>query len=142
MEIDTTNRATIYISAYWAIAGWLFLQNGDKAKAEYYFNKQVENSNKLIELGRSFKEQYENYLALAQVYAAKGEKEKAYKNLRIYNSKKVMSLWEVSFLERSPFFDLIKDEHEFQKIAGEVEAKYQAEHERVGKWLKEKGELN
>jgi hypothetical protein len=119
----------------------LFLQNGYKAQAEYCFNKQIENSNKLIELGRSFKEQYENYLALTLVYAATGKKEKAYENLKIYNRKKVMSLWEVSLLERSPFFDAMKDDHEFRKIVGEMHAKYQAEHEKVRKWLEKQGKL-
>jgi len=36
-----------------------------------------------------------------------------------------------------PIFNSIRDEPEFQQIARDVEAKYQAEHERVRKWLEE-----
>jgi hypothetical protein len=41
----------------------------------------------------------------------------------------------------NPFFDSIRNEPEFQKIVKDVEAKYQAEHERVRKWLEEQGKL-
>ena len=34
----------------------------------------------------------------------------------------------------------IRNEPEFQKIFRDVEAKYQALHESVGKWLEEQGE--
>ncbi|MBK6285662.1 MAG: hypothetical protein IPF54_26045 [Draconibacterium sp.] len=37
-----------------------------------------------------------------------------------------------------PFFDSIREEPRFQNILKDVEAKYQVNHERVGKWLKEK----
>jgi molybdopterin converting factor small subunit len=36
-----------------------------------------------------------------------------------------------------PHFDSIRDEPEFQQIVSDIEAKYQAEHERVRKWLEE-----
>jgi hypothetical protein len=35
----------------------------------------------------------------------------------------------------------IRNEPEFQQIANDVEAKYQAEHEKVRKWLEETGQL-
>jgi molybdopterin converting factor small subunit len=38
-------------------------------------------------------------------------------------------------------FDNIRDETEFQQIVKDVEAKYQAEHEKVRKWLEENGML-
>jgi len=34
-------------------------------------------------------------------------------------------------------FDSIRDEPEFQQIVRDLEAKYQAEHERVRQWLEE-----
>ncbi len=47
----------------------------------------------------------------------------------------------VSLLKNDPLFDSIRNEPEFQKIVRDVEAKYQAEHERVRKWLEEQGML-
>ncbi len=40
-------------------------------------------------------------------------------------------------INNNPLFDSIRDEPEFQQIVKDVEAKYQAEHERVRKWLEE-----
>jgi hypothetical protein len=81
------------------------------------------------------------YYDLAGVYAFKGEREKAYKNLRIFNHKPIMSSWMVSLIKTDPLFNSIRNEPEFQQIVRDVEAKYQAEHERVRKWLKEQGML-
>ncbi len=62
---------------------------------------------------------------------------KALENLRIFNQRKIEGLWMLSLINRDPLFDSIRDEPEFQQIVRDVEAKYQAEHERVGKWLEE-----
>jgi hypothetical protein len=43
----------------------------------------------------------------------------------------------INDIKNDPLFDSIRDEPEFQQIVKEVEAKYQAEHERVMKWLEE-----
>lgn len=40
-----------------------------------------------------------------------------------------------------PLFDSIRNETEFQQILRNMYAKYQAEHERLRKWLEEKGML-
>jgi len=52
-----------------------------------------------------------------------------------------MPIWVVMFIKKDPLFDSIRNEPEFQQIARDVEAKYQAEHERVRKWLEEQGKL-
>jgi hypothetical protein len=45
------------------------------------------------------------------------------------------------YIKNDPLFNSIRNEPEFQQIAGEIEAKYQAEHERVRKWLEKQGML-
>ena len=40
-------------------------------------------------------------------------------------------------IKNDPLFNSIRDEPEFQQIVRDVEAKHQAEHERVRKWLEE-----
>ena len=47
----------------------------------------------------------------------------------------------VYFIKNDPLFDSIRDEPEFQQIVRDVDAKYQAEHERVRKWLEVQGML-
>jgi molybdopterin converting factor small subunit len=48
-----------------------------------------------------------------------------------------MPFWIKQYFENDPLFNNIRNEPEFQQIVREVEAKYQAEHERVKKWLEE-----
>jgi len=47
----------------------------------------------------------------------------------------------ISLNKINPLFESIRNEPEFQQIVRDVEAKYQAEHERVRKWLEEQGML-
>jgi hypothetical protein len=44
-------------------------------------------------------------------------------------------------MKTDPLFNSIRNEPEFQQIVRYVEAKYQAEHERVRKWLEEQATL-
>jgi hypothetical protein len=52
-----------------------------------------------------------------------------------------MPLWMIANMKNDPLFDKIRGEPEFQQIVKDVEAKYQAEHERVGVWLEKEGML-
>jgi hypothetical protein len=45
----------------------------------------------------------------------------------------------VNLIKNDPLFDKIRNELEFQQIVRYIEAKYQAVHERVKKWLEEQG---
>ncbi len=45
----------------------------------------------------------------------------------------------VANIKDDPLFDSLRDEPEFQQIVRDVEANYQAEHERVREWLEEQG---
>ena len=118
-----------------AEVGYVYLQNGFREEAETYFKKQIDYCHQMIELGRYYTKF--SYYDLASVYAAMGEKDKAYENLRIFNQRDRMPGWAVFNLKYLPLFDSFRDESEFQQIIGDVEAKYQAEHERVRKWLEE-----
>jgi len=117
-----------------AYAYWL---NGDLEKANYYFDKQMEYSIADIELGRSWGKLLYPHYDMAGIYATRGETEKAYVNLRILSTKERHPLWMVNLIRDDPLFTSIRDQPEFQQIVRDVEAKYQAEHERVRKWLKE-----
>jgi len=121
--------------------GYAFWQNGYRKEAEYYFNKQMEHCHSLIKFGRSHSQLLLSYYDIAAIYALRGEKDKAYENLKIFNQRQMMPLWAVTLIKKDPLFNSIRDEPEFQQIAREIEAKYQTEHERVRKWLEEQGML-
>jgi TolB-like protein/Tfp pilus assembly protein PilF len=113
--------------------GYSYWQNGHKKEAEYYFNEQINYCNKIIDLKRLYAQTLYPYYDLAGVYAFRGDKIKAYANLRIFNQRKTESLWMVMLIKTDPLFNSIRNEPEFQQIARDVEAKYQAGHERLRK---------
>ena len=82
---------------------------------------------------------FHSYWYLAIVYSVMGEKRKALDNLRMLKNRKADFVWLVHCLNYYPCFDFIRDEPEFIEIVKDVEAKYQAGHDRLGKLLKEKG---
>jgi hypothetical protein len=91
----------------------------------------------MIELKRSLYGLYTYYEGLAGIYAFMGERDKAYKNLRIFNQIQEIPLWMSVNIKTDPIFNNIRNEPEFQQIVKDIEAKYQAEHERVRKWIEE-----
>ena len=125
----------------WHRIGFVYSQNGNSEAAKYYFNKQINYCDRSIELGRQYAQMLYAYYDLAGVYAFRGDRVKAYENLRIFRKKPMMSFWMISLIKTDPLFDKIRNEPEFQQISRDVEAKYQAEHERVKKCLEEQGML-
>ena len=122
--------------------GYAYFKNGYKNEAENYFDKQIESCYNLIKSDRPYAQQLlYTYYDLAGVYAFRGDKDKAYKNLKIFNQKQRIPIWMPTLIKTDPLFESIRNEPEFQQIVREVEAKYQAEHERVRKWLEEQGML-
>jgi TolB-like protein len=122
--------------------GYAYWQNGFKKEAENFFNEQIKYCNMMNELKRTtWGQGLYTYYDLAGVYAFRGEKDKAYKNLRIFNQSQRINLFIVMLMRTDPLFNSIRNEPEFQQIVKDVEAKYQAEHERVKKWLVESGQL-
>ncbi len=117
--------------------GYAYYKNGYSNDAESYFNKQIEYSSTVLNLGREFSSEVNAYYNLAGIYAFLGDREKAFENLRKLNQSNTTVLWIVTLIRNDPLFDGIRDEPEFQQIVRDVEAKYQAEHERVRQWMEE-----
>ncbi len=117
---------------------YLYWKIGQSKEADYYFNIQKKYCEEAIAFNREYAIKGLAYYDLAGIYAFMGEHEKAYENLHHYypmiNSGSIPMVW---FIKNDPLFDSIRDEEEFQQIVRDVEAKYQAEHERVRKWLEE-----
>jgi len=117
--------------------GYAYFKAGRKKEAEEFFIARFDNCQLIIKLDRVVAKSLYPYYDLAAIYAFRGERDSAYANLRIFNQREMMPLWMVSLINDDPLFDNIRNEPEFQQIVRDVEAKYQAEHERVRKWLGE-----
>ncbi len=119
--------------------GYSLWQAGKTKEAEHYFNRQIEFDLECIRLGRLNTSNRRAHFDLAKVYAFRGDKDKAYQYLDEVNKNQAFPLWWVTQFKYNPLLNNIRPEPRFQKILKDVEAKYQAEHERVGKWMKEQG---
>jgi TolB-like protein/Tfp pilus assembly protein PilF len=121
--------------------GYAFWQVGKCKEAEDYLNQQIKYDEEIIKLGRELAQNKSAQYDLAATYAFLGNKEKAYQYLNDFSTKKFFPLWWISLAKHDPLFASIRNEERFQKILKNMEAIYQAEHERVRKWLEEQGML-
>jgi tetratricopeptide (TPR) repeat protein len=121
--------------------GYAYWKAGKYKEAEPYFNDQIKFGLESIKLGRSYASTVPQYYDLAATYAFLGDKNKAYQYLDEFNTLNFYPSWLISLIKNDPLFDNIRNEERFQKILQNMEAKYQAEHERVRKWLEEKGKI-
>jgi TolB-like protein len=121
--------------------GYAFYQVGKMKEAKYWFNQQIKYGEGILKLGRELAQSKAAYYDLAGTYAFLGNKLKAYQYLDEFNKKNVYDLTMISLAKHDPLFNSISNEERFQKILQNVEAKYQAEHERVKKWLEKQGML-
>ena len=116
--------------------GYAYWQNGDKEEADNWINQQRKLCEESIKIGRDY---LGSYYDLAAVCSFFGEKAKAFENLRLFNKFQIVPLWCLTLIKNDPLFNNIRNEQEFKKIVKDAESKYQAEHERVRKWLEEQG---
>jgi len=117
------------------LIGYSFLQNGYRKEADYYFDKQIEVfSSRLNRSRHPYAIMFSDY-ALARIYASRGDKGKAYEYLKVFDQDQSVNLMDLVSMKNDPSFNSIRSEQEFQKYIKNMEARYQAEHERVRKWL-------
>jgi TolB-like protein/Flp pilus assembly protein TadD len=82
------------------------------------------------------------HIRLAPAYALLGDKDKAYQMLEELNEiQNNLRLEWVNGIKLNPMFDELREEELFQKIVEHVEARYQAEYDRVKEWLEKTGRL-
>ena len=113
--------------------GLAYWQNGFRKEADYYFDKHIETCNNENKLSGARSKLLLTYYNLAGIYAFRGEKDKAYENLRIFSQARIVTLPQLRLLKTDPLFNNIRNEPEFQQMVRNLELKYQAEHERVRK---------
>ena len=113
---------------------YVYLKNGFPEKADFFIEKQIAQSEEWIakDIGMANGQ----YIFLSYVYIIRGDKGKALENLKLANQLGGVAVYVMGF-RNSPLFENIRDESEFQQTVSEMEARYQAEHERVRQWLEE-----
>jgi TolB-like protein/AraC-like DNA-binding protein/Tfp pilus assembly protein PilF len=131
-------RSYLFFSGRTGI-GYIYWMNGYKKEAEKWFSEQIRISEESLKLGRNYS--MDAYCDLASIYALTNQKEKALENLRIFAKNRLFPYFRVIWMKEGPMLNSIRNEPEFQKILKDIESKYQAEHERVEKWLEEQGML-
>ena len=107
----------------------------------YFISQQIKYSEESIKLGRNSAQTKSAQYNLASTYAFWGDIGKAYYYLDELNKSEFNPLSRIILIKHDPLFESIRDEERFQKIRQNMEAKYQAEHNRVQKWLVEQGLL-
>jgi tetratricopeptide (TPR) repeat protein len=121
--------------------GYAFYNMGYYKEAESFIKKQIEYSEESIKQNKYDAQSKQSQLTLAFTYAFKGDKEKAYKYLDELNTSNFFPRQRLVLIKNDLMGARINKEERFQKIVKEMEAKYQAEHERVRKWLEENNML-
>ena len=119
--------------------GFIMKENGHRKEAEFYYNKQLEVYTSRLKSILPTERIYWTY-PIAGIYATLGNKEKALEYLRMFNQNPSYTLTWVTLINNDPQFSSIRDDQEFMAIKRDIESKYQAEHEKVGKWIEKRGE--
>jgi TolB-like protein/AraC-like DNA-binding protein/tetratricopeptide (TPR) repeat protein len=140
-SFEQMRKSGDFLMNYQRGLAYYYWKEGKIKEAKFYINNLIKFYQECINLRRPGAIMKANQFDLAEMYALIGDKEKAYYYLDEVNKNKAFPMWWVILFKYEPLFDNIRQEPRFQKILKDVEAKYQAEHIRVGKWLKEKGLL-
>ena len=117
-----------------SLIGYAYWQIGNIEQANYHFDKTIETGTAIIRSGLKF-EPFISW-SLAAVFAIRGDRSIALESFKQCSANTLHRVL-INQMITDPRFDSIHDEPEFQHIVRDLEAKYQAEHERVRQWLEE-----
>jgi tetratricopeptide (TPR) repeat protein len=113
------------------ILGFIYQKCGKTELARELFDEQV------VYCNRMFSRDPNTHGTMAIIYAQTGNEKMAMDHLRSLNKMPRCDVYAVRNLEEDLFFTAIQDDPEFRQIRTEVNLKFQAEHERVARWLRE-----
>lgn len=99
--------------AYW--------KNGLKKEAERYFNMRLEFCQNVLNTEHSSVLTSWAFYDLACIYAFKGDKGNALKNLKLFSQNKNCELWMLTHIRNDPMLEIIRNEPEFSQILIEME---------------------
>jgi len=118
-----------------------FWMNGLRKEADKYFNARLDFCSRAVENDMPMPDKSWAYYDLACIYAFKGDREKALKNLTIFSKSSKCELWMLTDIKNDPFFETIRNEPEFRQIVSDIENSYKVLHEQVSGWLMDQEKL-
>ena len=142
-KIDAVKFALQYPQYYYIFRTWLGFEcqkNGYSKDADSCFSNHIDICTKKLPLIHFWSRPLALY-SLAGAYLCKGNKQQAYENLHLSTQYPSYGSEFLFWLKNDPVFSSIWSEPEFREILKDVETKYMAQHEKVGKWLEENGSL-
>jgi AraC-like DNA-binding protein/TolB-like protein len=123
------------VSPDFRVAGYTYLKNGMKEKADYHFKGSIKRAEDEIKLNSINARSYTSHFNLALIYAILNDKQKSLQYLEMIKKSPSVPLNFINDLKTNPMFDNVRNEAEFQKISSELEKKYLEEHEKIKKLL-------
>ena len=120
-------------------AGYTYLKNGMKEKADYHFKENINRLEDEIRLNSANARTYNSHFNLAIIYSILNDKQKSLHYLEMIKQSRSVSFHFIDELKTNPMFDNVRQYPDFQKIKKELEKKYLEEHEKIKKLLISKG---
>jgi hypothetical protein len=101
---------------------------------------KYQEAKKLFDAYREFANTHTSiykHLSLAVCAVQEGDKERAFKELKLFAEEDQYSLWVIMFLEDDPLLDEINKTKEFRQFMDILKDKFNKRHEKLKKILKE-----
>jgi hypothetical protein len=118
---------------------YLFSLNGMKKEAQPFINEALKAEKIVEELYIAKMYQPEIYFNLAAAFAFTGQDEKALEMLSRIARHETVPIFVILYANHLPYFKNLKEQPEYKKIIGEMEAKYLEQHEKINKLLISRG---
>jgi TolB-like protein len=116
-------------------ASWLL---GEHEQAEYFFDLQIKYGEEIIAHNRAHAIFGHSHIDMVKVFAFTGKFEKAFEYLDdLAENLNTIPTWMTAMINLCPMIEPIQDTPEYKEIMQKMELKYQAEHNRVRRWLEE-----
>jgi tetratricopeptide (TPR) repeat protein len=122
------------------LLGFVYLENGQKEEADFHFEGKIKEMSKYIAQNQP---SYTclAYMTLAKIYSARNERTKAMQYLNKAKNSMGSTIYRIKDFKNCTMFDNIRHEAGFAEYLKEAEERYQTEHNKVEKLLKQEGIL-
>ena len=122
------------------LLGFVYLENGQKEEADFHFDGTIKEMVKYIDLKQPSITCLAN-MTLAKIYSVRGERVKAMEYLKKVEDSMGFTIFRIKDFKNCTMLDNIRNEPGFADYLREAEDRYQYEHKKVEKLLRQEGIL-